>query len=328
MKKIVIMVLASVMCACSMWRVPMQTSFAIEPESKPAEVDVISMEEETEPTVSPTEIPTPAPTPAPTAPRPTAPNIPVIPQHTHHWEYINVDATCINNGIHREVCSCGAVQEENIPALGHDYHESGYKAPEVNVEGYREYSCSRCDSVYYDTIPALQHKHDILTEDVSVSCTTDGKHVVKCVDCGEVLEETTTPALGHSYDLVESLPAAPGVDGYEKYQCYRCGDSYTNVLSALPVPEEHHHNPVACDIGATCTDCGQHIVKCADCGEVLEETTISATGHAWYESSRVDAAPGVEGFIEYTCANCGATRSDRIPALEIPIETSPENFDC
>lgn len=317
MKKIVIMVLASVMCVCSMWRVPMQTSFAIEPESEPAEVEVIPMEAETEPTVSPIVTPTPAPTPTPTTP--TTPYVPVTPQHTHNWEYTNIDATCVNNGIHREVCACGASQEEVIPALGHDFYESGYKAPEVNAEGYREYSCSRCSSIYYDTIPALQHMHDILTEDVDVGCTTDGKHVVKCIDCGEVLEETITPALGHSYDLIESLPASPGADGYEKYQCNRCGDSYTNVLPALPVPEEHHHNSVAVDIGATCTDCGQHIVKCADCGEVLEETTIAATGHAWYESSRTDAAPGVEGIIEYTCSNCGETRSERIPALEVPI---------
>lgn len=61
--------------------------------------------------------PTPTPTPAPT-PTPT----PAPPAHEHSWTKEHKDPTCTEAGYDREVCSCGAVQNETaLPALGHQF---------------------------------------------------------------------------------------------------------------------------------------------------------------------------------------------------------------
>lgn len=67
---------------------------------------------------------------------------------------------------------------------------------------------------------------------------------------------------------------------------------------------------------ATCTEEGTKVVKCKECGEVLDTITVSANGHGETVTTTTEATCGKDGKIEYTCKDCGKTVSDNkvIPA--------------
>ncbi len=67
---------------------------------------------------------------------------------------------------------------------------------------------------------------------------------------------------------------------------------------------------------ATCTEEGTKVIKCEDCGEVIETVTVSANGHGKTVETTTEATCGKDGKIEYTCEVCGKTVSDNtvIPA--------------
>jgi LPXTG-motif cell wall-anchored protein len=83
------------------------------------------------------------------------------------------------------------------------------------------------------------------------------------------------------------------------------------------------------DTKATCTEDGVHTEKCANCGDVVTETT-PATGHDWVEIERIEAQPGIPGKIVEKCQNCGETKETEIPALPVTEdveETIPEDTE-
>ena len=68
-------------------------------------------------------------------------------------------------------------------------------------------------------------EHTYVTNTTEATCTTPGITVKLCTACGLSIEESSTPALGHNYLCVEE-------NGYLVYTCSRCGDSYSEKISA------------------------------------------------------------------------------------------------
>ena len=79
-----------------------------------------------------------------------------------------VDPTCKDPGKKTRTCSkCGYVEEEVIPALGHDYH-STVVPPTHTEQGYTLHTCSRCGDSFKDNFTDLT----ILTNISTVSSET------------------------------------------------------------------------------------------------------------------------------------------------------------
>lgn len=88
----------------------------------------------------------------------------------------------------------------------------------------------------------------------------------------------------------------------------------TTEQTTEPTTEEttvHTHTEVTEEVKATCTKNGLKTVKCSDCGEIISETVLTATGHT--EKTTTEAATcTVDGKTTVTCSTCGETISETV----------------
>ncbi len=73
----------------------------------------------------------------------------------------------------------------------------------------------------------------------------------------------------------------------------------------------HTHTEVTEEVKATCTKNGLKTVKCSDCGEIISETVLTATGHT-EKTTTVDATCTVDGKTTVTCSTCGEIISETV----------------
>lgn len=157
-------------------------------------------------------------------------------------------ATCEETGLTDGVrCSrCGEilVEQQVIPALGHNYTSEVIKSATCTEEGLRRYTCTRCGDTYDEVIPVLAHSQAIREENrIEPDCTNNGSYdkVTYCTVCNEELSRETInlPALGHDYgDWVIIKQPEVGVTGEQQRTCKRCGEVETQIIPALPEPEK------------------------------------------------------------------------------------------
>lgn len=120
----------------------------------------------------------------------------------------------------------------------------------------------------------------------------------------------------HTHSYEESIiKAATCVEVGEKILvCKFCGESYTEEI-----PATGHTIVISPAVEATCTEPGKTEGSyCSVCGEVIvPQSIIPPTGkHSWDGGKVTKTATCVEnGIITYTCAKCGATRTEEIKAL-------------
>ncbi len=185
---------------------------------------------------------------------------------TEHTEEVvpGKAATCTEPGLTegKKCATCGKVleEQEEIPALGHDYDDGVVTTePTCTEDGVKTYTCERegCDHSYTEVVKAKGHTdedNDYICDDCdeelctehteevipgkAATCTepglTEGK---KCATCGKVLkEQEEIPALGHDYDdgVVTTEPTLTEA-GIKTYTCERegCGHSYTEEIAVL-----------------------------------------------------------------------------------------------
>lgn len=73
----------------------------------------------------------------------------------------------------------------------------------------------------------------------------------------------------------------------------------------------------------TCTEEGIRLREC-DCG-AEEREGIPAAGHTWDEGTvTAEATAEQDGEMTFTCTVCGETRTEAIPAGEIPVEPTED----
>ena len=99
----------------------------------------------------------------------------VDPNHVHTFiEILNEEPTCTEAGIIREECACGEMQEEILPAVGHQFNE--------------RFRCTVCGELDPD------HEHSFRPEELgeqdyeivlAPTCTTPGRKIPVCPHCGE-----------------------------------------------------------------------------------------------------------------------------------------------
>ena len=210
-------------------------------------------------------------------------------------------------------------------------------APTCTQPGVKTYTCTQCQTTRTEEVGATGHT-EATDAAVAATCTetglTEGKH---CSVCDVVLvEQETTPALGHAWSTTNCAEAAT---------CTRCGatraagehvwggwtvtkeatcteaGSRSHTCNSCKVEESeaitklgHSYTDAVTD--PTCTAQGYTTHTCSRCGESYVDTYVDALGHDWDEG--VITTPPTEtstGVMTYTCTRCGETRTEDVPAL-------------
>ena len=132
--------------------------------------------------------------------------IEVLPNHEHtldgEWT-VTTEPRCTRDGKRQCLCTvCGAVCEEAVPALGHDYGEwIEQYAPTCEYQGYQYHRCSRCDDTEGEAVPALGHDYGGWTVSREATCSAKGVEKSVCSRC----EDTKT----RSIDKIEHTFGEP-----------------------------------------------------------------------------------------------------------------------
>ena len=234
----------------------------------------------------------------------------------HSYSQSRQEATCTDAGAITWVCSdCGKVYTETIPALGHDWTAWQTRQGAICTAGGTEYrQCSRCGAFETRNTDPLGHAWDNGSVTTAATCTAEGVKTFTCIRC-KVTRTDAIPKTNHTPVSVPGKAATCTEAGLtEGSKCSVCG---TVLTAQQSIPAKGHTPSTVAGKAATCTESGlTEGSKCSTCGTVLKaQETIAAKGHSW-DGGRVtqEATCTAEGVKTFTCANCGATRTDTFPA--------------
>ena len=93
---------------------------------------------------------------------------------------------------------------------------------------------------------------------------------------------------------------------------YTCTDCGDSYTEEIPALGHKYEAVVT---GATCEQAGYTTYTCETCGDSYTADEVAALGHN-YKVAVTDATCGVAGSAKYTCATCGDSYAEEIPALE------------
>ena len=232
--------------------------------------------------------------------------------------YLKSAATCDDDAVYYYKCSGCTKSAQGIDntkyytaantALGHSYTAWTDNFTSDGTHDPADYHYRYCVRVNSHTEYAL-HDHSTISYNVAeapqgatikADYDPEAEHYSVCPTCGNV---KYTP---HSYteDVANSKPATCYETGYKHMVC-ACGKSYND-----PTPMIDHtfanDGAYTTVLAATCTTAGSEQRACiADGCSYIEERTIPATGHDYYE---IYTAPtnGTAGSVCYGCNNgCG-----------------------
>ncbi len=179
--------------------------------------------------------------------------------------------------------------------------------------GYEMYECDECHGTYMvlTTVPTGAHSYvDYAAQ--APDCTEIGWEAYKvCSVCGDSTY-VELPALGHDYQPTVTDPDCVN-DGFTTHTCSRCSDAYTDT----PVDALGHTAGSAVEenrVDADCENDGSYdsVIYCTVCSEEFVRTTITidALGHDYQEVNRVEATCVTDGYIDYECSVCSATKQE------------------
>ncbi len=228
---------------------------------------------------------------------------------THKQEIIEgVAPTCTETGLTDGYkCSeCGEilVQQEVIPATGHNY-ESIVTAPTCTEKGYTTYICTVCGDNFKDEYTSANGHTEKVYDAVAPTCTRNGyTSYIQCTVCDEyTVVRESIPALGHDWtDWFTSREATCTVQGEEYRYCKTCDDEEIRNTDVI------NHNYVAVVTAPTCSEQGYTTYICSGCGDSYVQDYVDAVGHIAREYEREITAPactenGSKEIITY-CVVC------------------------
>ncbi len=173
-----------------------------------------------------------------------------------------------------------------------------------------------------------EHKWKIFLPKAA-SCTEDGATGgIYCEKCGYVKKENEViPATGHNYIDVVFNPSCTK-EGYTSHTCDRCGDSYNSDYTPKT---PHYCESWATTEESTCVKQGYRTGECYFCRETVTET-LPLKEHA-YDMAEIKPSCTENGQRIYTCKECGYSYTeDTSPAAgHTETEERKENYtesDC
>ena len=254
----------------------------------------------------------------------------------HRWSTdAAVAPTCTvpgkTEGSHCLRCKIVDIEQETIPALGHNY-KTTVVAPTCTAQGYTHYSCRRnCNEEgdeYDNTFVAAHGLTEVAA--VAATCTIAGKNkYYRCnnAQCGklyadsngtrEIIEsDTIVAALGHDFNYngatVDEKPSSCAEKGYKKYKCSRCNETDTVLIGTLP-----HTYVTDPAVAATCTTSGKtEGSHCSVCGEITKpQDPLDPIGHTesgWIVTQEPTCA--VDGSKHKICTVCNVELENAVIA--------------
>ena len=235
-------------------------------------------------------------------------------------------ASCTENGSRVHTCLlCNEQDEEDIPALGHDFDGGRVtEAASCTQTGERTQTCRRCKTVVKTDVGTTPHNWDEGVELVHPTCQVEGRMLYTCKDC----PATQTVSLGfgaHTPQETARTEAKCEVAGSISYICSVCKQ---------PLPDEeipalgHRWVLGSGDVEPTCTTPGKRNRRCEREGcSVTDTRTLPPLEHALPEEFTIDIYPTFEsaGSKSQHCVRCGAhVNETAIPMLDenVPVEYS------
>lgn len=187
----------------------------------------------------------------------------------------------------------------NVPAdkAAHEWSEGEVITPATEeAEGLKKFTCSVCEATKEESIPKLDHTHKFSDE-----WTSDETHHWHASTCGH---EEIDGKEEHSWgEGVVDTPATEEADGLNIFTCTTCGATkeeaipmlnHTHKFSDEWTYDETHH---------------WHAATCIHTGEVDGKAE-----HDWNEGVETLAPTcSAVGVKTFTCATCGATKTEDIP---------------
>ena len=190
--------------------------------------------------------------------------------------------------------------------------------------------CLVCNTTCDQVDENGRHKTESATKEAT--CFESGYATVSCITCGTVTE--TIPALSADYSGQKWEPYG---DGQHKMTCKNCDgtpDGHSKTESCADTDNDGKCDDCGvelkkdCDHRAgnhkdndqykapTCTEKGQQVYICNECGGVVDNKEIDPLGHEWGEwKVNKPATETSEGEEERFCDRCGAHETRPIPAL-------------
>ena len=216
--------------------------------------------------------------------------------------------TCTEKGTQFYKCSvCGATRTEKIAPLGHDLSRCDLKpAATCTQPGRAVGTCARCGVQIDEVIPAKGHDYSYAETSVAPTCTEPGHYKGTCPTCGKDYDDVV-PALGHDWgEWVTSIEPTVSTVGYRYHVCNRDGCGYREGED-IPKLRDHTWDSGIVTTKPDCIHAGVRTYTCTDCGATKTET-IPATGEHTFVAKEIPATCTTGGYILCTCSVCGTTQ--------------------
>ena len=289
-----------------------------------------------------------------------------IPATGHlHTEIRNKkEATCKEDGYTGDVyCKdCGEKLSDGKTIVKTTEHtwDAGKvtKVATCTKKGLKLYTCTVCDKVRTEEIPATGHQHTEVRNVKEATCTKAGyTGDTYCKDCGEKISSGEVIAkLAHTWDEGNITKEADCKEtGVKTYTCHKCGATKTEDIprtehtwdegevTTAPTCTKpgvrtytcsvckatrtetikatgHLHTEIRNKKDASCTENGYTgDTYCKDCEELLKKgETVDVLGHQWKETKRAEPSYTEDGQIIYTCNRCGEQKAEALEKLAYP----------
>ncbi len=238
-------------------------------------------------------------------------------------EWTETAPTCTEDGLKTRTCTvCGAVEEEVIPAPGHNYADRWEMDPATcTEEGSKWHPCEVCgDKGELTVIPALGHSFGEWAIDTAPTCTAEGLEKRTCNYC-DAQETRPVAALGHTEEVIPAVaPTCTETGLTEGKKCSVCGEILTAQKEVPALGHKVVNGEVV--IAATCTEDAQGYGVCEVCGEEITDTLIvfpgTALGHSFtHYTSDGNSTCTDNGTKTAICDRYGCFATDTIEGEKI-----------
>ena len=181
----------------------------------------------------------------------------------------------------------------------HSYTSAVTTEPTCTEKGVETFTCT-CGDSYTKEIAAKGHTEETIPGKEATCAETGLTEGKKCSVCGEVLV---------AQEVIPTKPHTPdgNTDCSKETRCTEC-----HIV--LKAAGEHAWNEGVVTKEATCTENGEKLYTCGNCGATKTETIPAA--HKWGQGVVTKEPTCTEkGVRTYTCSVCGATKTEEIATV-------------
>ena len=181
-------------------------------------------------------------------------------EHVHEFsDWLTVrESSCDVRGVRERSCECGKTEKEFTEIIGHTPDQIVFASGELcgknavgrvycstckdllETYGHRYvkmiieptctengsviYTCSHCGDSYTDTISSVGHVEGAITVEKEATCVEEGRSVISCLSCHEVLESFVLETKPHMLRSVVN-------ENTVNYSCSSCGHTHSEDVS-------------------------------------------------------------------------------------------------